>query len=219
MVKIGASILSANYGYLKDEVKKVEKAGVDFIHIDMMDGHFVPNLSMGIGISKYIKDITNLPTDVHLMVENPDLFIPILANDADMITFHIETCRFPFRTINLIKESGSKPIVALNPSTPIDTIEYILEGLYGVLVMTVEPGFAGQKFITPMLKKIDKLKNIILKEGYDTKIFVDGGINSETAPKVVEAGADVLIAASAIYNKENIEEAVENLRASAKFKK
>ncbi|WP_048057919.1 ribulose-phosphate 3-epimerase [Methanothermococcus okinawensis] len=218
MVKIGASILSANYGHLEKEVKKVEKAGVDFIHIDMMDGHFVPNLSMGIGISKYIKNITGLPTDVHLMVENPDLFIPILADDADMITFHIETCKFPFRTIKLIKDKGAEPIVALNPSTPIDTIEYILEDLCGVLIMTVEPGFSGQKFINPMLKKIDRLKNIILKEGYNTKILVDGGINSETAPKVVEAGADVLIAASAIYNKENIEEAVKILRESAKFK-
>lgn len=219
MVKIGASILAANYGHLKDEIKKVENAGVDFIHIDIMDGHFVPNLSMGIGISKYIKDITNLPTDVHLMVDNPNMFVPILASDADMVSFHIESCRFPFRTIGLIKECGSKPIIAINPSTPIDTIEYILGELYGVLVMTVEPGFSGQKFIPPMLKKIDRLKNIILKEGYDTKIFVDGGINSETAPKAVEAGADVLIAASAIYKKENIEEAVKNLReASGKFK-
>ncbi|MBW9221713.1 ribulose-phosphate 3-epimerase [Methanothermococcus sp. SCGC AD-155-C09] len=219
MVEIGVSILSANYGYLKDEVKKVERAGVDFIHIDMMDGHFVPNLSMGIGIAKYIKEITNLPTEVHLMVENPNMFIPILADDVDMISFHIEACRFPFRTINLIRERESKPIVALNPSTPIDSIEYILDEVYGVLVMTVEPGFSGQKFIPQMVRKIDSLKRIINREGHDTKIFVDGGINPETAPKVVEAGADVLISSSAIYNHGNIEEAVRRLREAAKFKK
>ena len=218
MVKIGASILSANYGYLKEEVKKVEKAGVDFIHVDMMDGHFVPNISMGIGIAKYIKNITSLPTEVHLMVENPDMFVPILAEDVDMISFHIETCRFPFRTINLIKEKGSKPIVALNPSTPINSIEYILDEVYGVLVMTVEPGFAGQKFIPQMLKKIDKLKRLIYKEGHNVQIFVDGGINPETAPKVVEAGADALISASAIFSCGDVEGSVKRLREAVRFK-
>ncbi|AXI25562.1 ribulose-phosphate 3-epimerase [Methanofervidicoccus sp. A16] len=218
MVKIGASILSANYGYLKEEVKKVEKAGVDFIHIDMMDGHFVPNISMGIGIAKYVKNITSLPTEVHLMVENPNMFIPILAEDVDMISFHIETCRFPFRTINLIKEKGSKPIVALNPSTPINSIEYILDEVYGVLVMTVEPGFAGQKFIPQMLRKIEKLRKLIDKEGHNVQIFVDGGINLETAPKVVEAGADVLISASAIFNYGDVGEAVRKLREAVKFR-
>ncbi len=214
-IKIGASILAADYGNLKEEVKKVEDAGVDFIHIDMMDGHFVPNISMGIGLSRYIRDITTLPIDVHLMVENPDMFIPILAGHSDMISFHIEVCRFPFRTINLIKEHDSKPIVVLNPSTPIDMVEYILEELYGVLIMTVEPGFAGQKFIPPMVKKIRKLKSIIVENGYDTKIFVDGGINPQTAPKVVKAGADAIIAASAIYKNDNVKEAVDNLRKSA----
>ena len=218
MVKIGASILSANYGYLKEEVRKVEEAGVDFIHVDMMDGHFVPNISMGIGIAKYIKNITSLPTEVHLMVENPDMFVPILAEDVDMISFHIETCKFPFRTINLIKEKGSKPIVALNPSTPINTIEYILDEVYGVLVMTVEPGFSGQKFIPQMLKKIDSLKRLINKEGHNVQIFVDGGINLETAPKVVEAGADVLISSSAIFSYGNVEEAVKRLREAARFR-
>ncbi|HIQ38804.1 MAG TPA: ribulose-phosphate 3-epimerase [Methanothermococcus okinawensis] len=218
MVKIGASILSANYGYLKEEVRKVEEAGVDFIHVDMMDGHFVPNISMGIGIAKYVKNITSLPTEVHLMVENPDMFISVLAGDVDMISFHIETCKFPFRTINLIKEKGSKPIVALNPSTPINTIEYILDEVYGVLVMTVEPGFSGQKFIPQMLKKIDSLKRLINKEGHNVQIFVDGGINLETAPKVVEAGADVLISSSAIFSYGNVEEAVKRLREAARFR-
>ncbi|HIP16202.1 MAG TPA: ribulose-phosphate 3-epimerase [Methanothermococcus okinawensis] len=218
MVKIGASILSANYGYLKEEIRKVEEAGVDLIHVDMMDGHFVPNISMGIGISKYVKDITSLPTEVHLMVENPNMFISVLAGNVDIISFHIETCRFPFRTINLIKEKGSKPIVALNPSTPINTIEYILDEVYGVLVMTVEPGFSGQKFIPQMLKKIDSLKRLINKEGYDVQIFVDGGINLETAPKVVEAGADVLISSSAIFCHGDVEEAVRRLKEAVKFR-
>ncbi len=219
MVKVGASILSADYGHLKEEIKKVEDAGVDFIHIDMMDGHFVPNLSMGIGISKYVSEITKLPIDVHLMVEHPEKFATALEADVDMISFHIEACRFPFRMINLLKEKNIKPIVAVNPSTPIDTIEYILEDLHGVLIMTVEPGFSGQSFINPMLKKINRLKKIILAERYETKIYVDGGINPKTAPKVVEAGADCLISASAIYKQNNVKEAVELLKQSATYKK
>ncbi|MBW9223119.1 ribulose-phosphate 3-epimerase [Methanothermococcus sp. SCGC AD-155-E23] len=211
MVKIGASILSANYGHLEEEVKRVERAGVDFIHIDVMDGHFVPNISMGIGIANYVKSITSLPTEVHLMVEHPEMFIPMLE-DMDMITFHIESCRFPFRTINLIRERGSKAVVALNPSTPLNTLEYILEEVYGVLVMTVEPGFSGQRFIPQMLRKIERLRRLIDREGYNTQIFVDGGINLENAPKVVKAGADGLISASAIFNTGDIEEAVRKLR-------
>lgn len=219
LVEVGASILSADYGHLKEEIEKVEEAGVDFIHIDMMDGHFVPNLSMGIGISKYVSEITNLPIDVHLMVEHPEKFSLALAEEADTISFHIEACRFPFRMVGLLKESGVKPIIALNPSTPIDTIEYILEYIHGVLVMTVEPGFSGQSFMNPMLKKIDKLKTTILAEGYDTKIYVDGGINAKTAPKAVEAGADCLISASAIYKQEDVGGAVKLLKESAKFKR
>jgi ribulose-phosphate 3-epimerase len=214
MVMIGASILSADFGYLAEEVKKAEEAGVDFIHVDIMDGHFVPNLSIGIGTARYVRNITKLPVDVHLMVENPEMFIGKFEN-IEMITFHIETCKFPFRLINMIKDHGAKPIVALNPSTPIDTIEYILGEVYAVLVMTVEPGFSGQKFIKPMVKKIDNLKHKISKEGYDTKIFVDGGINTETASLAVNAGADALIAASAIYGKEDVKKAVEELKKAA----
>ncbi|MFU8652757.1 ribulose-phosphate 3-epimerase [Methanotorris formicicus] len=214
MVMIGASILSADFGHLAEEVKKAEEAGVDFIHVDIMDGHFVPNLSIGIGTARYVRSITKLPVDVHLMVENPEMFINKFEG-IEMITFHIETCKFPFRLINMIKEHGSKPIVALNPSTPLDTIEYILGEVYAVLIMTVEPGFSGQKFIKPMIKKIDNLKHKISKEDYDTKIFVDGGINTETASLAVNAGADTLIAASAIYGKEDVKKAVEDLRKSA----
>ncbi|CAB3288646.1 Ribulose-phosphate 3-epimerase [Methanocaldococcus lauensis] len=214
MVKIGASILSADFGYLKKEIEKVEEAGVDLIHVDMMDGHFVPNISMGIGIAKYVKKITKLPVDVHLMVNNVDLFIDEFK-DMDYITFHIEAVKFPFRIINKIKNMGIKPIVAINPATPLDTIEYILNDVYGVLVMTVEPGFSGQKFIPIMTKKIEKLKNMIVENKYDTKIFVDGGINIKTAPLAVKAGADVLIAASAIFGSDDVKTAVKNLRESA----
>ncbi|WP_423792680.1 ribulose-phosphate 3-epimerase [Methanocaldococcus indicus] len=211
MVKIGASILSADFSNLKEEIKKAEDAGVDFFHVDMMDGHFVPNISMGIGIAKHVKKITKLPVDVHLMVENVSLFIDEFKG-MDYITFHIEAVRFPFRIINKINEINAKPIVAINPATPLDAIEYILDDVYGVLVMTVEPGFAGQKFIPVMLKKIRKLKSLIVENSYDTKIFVDGGINIETAPKAVKAGADAIIAASAIFGKGNVQESVKQLR-------
>ena len=211
MIKIGASILSADFGHLKEEIRKAEEAGVDFFHVDMMDGHFVPNISMGIGIAKHIKKLTELPVEVHLMVENVDLFINEFE-DMDYITFHIEAVKFPFRVINKIKSIGAKPIVALNPATPLDAIEYILGDVYAVLVMTVEPGFSGQKFIPVMTKKIRKLKSMIVENGYDTKIFVDGGINVETAPLAVKAGADVLIAASAIFGKDDVKTAVKNLR-------
>jgi len=218
MVMIGASILSADYGHMAEEVKKAEEAGVDFFHVDIMDGHFVPNLSLGINVPRYLEKITDVPVDVHLMVENPELFIPKLADAAEMIAFHAESTKYLFKTIDLIKENGAKPLVALNPSTSINNVEYVLEELYGVLVMTVEPGFSGQSFINPMVKKIDNLKNKILTEGYSTKIFVDGGINVKTAPKVMEAGADALIAASAIYGKEDVKAAVQDLRKSASFK-
>ncbi|ABO34784.1 ribulose-5-phosphate 3-epimerase [Methanococcus maripaludis C5] len=218
MVMIGASILSADYGHMEQEVKKAEEGNIDFFHVDIMDGHFVPNLSMGLRVPHYLKSITDVPIDVHLMVENPELFIPKLADAADIIAFHAESSKYLFRTVDMIKEHDAKPIVALNPSTPIGNVEYVLENLYGVLVMTVEPGFSGQSFINPMLKKIDNLKNKILTEGYNTKIFVDGGINLETAPKAVEAGADALIAASAIYGKEDVKKAVNDLRNSANFK-
>jgi len=218
MVMIGASILSADYGHMAEEVKKAEEAGVDFFHVDIMDGHFVPNLSLGINVPKYLEKITDVPVDVHLMVENPELFIPKLADAAEMIAFHAESTKYLFKTIDMIKENGAKPLVALNPSTSINDVEYVLDELYGVLVMTVEPGFSGQSFINPMVKKIDNLKNKILTEGYSTKIFVDGGINVKTAPKVMEAGADALIAASAIYGKEDVKAAVQDLRKSASFK-
>jgi ribulose-phosphate 3-epimerase len=214
MIKIGASILSADFGHLKEEIRKAEEAGVDFFHVDMMDGHFVPNISMGIGIAKHIKKLTELPVEVHLMVENVDLFINEFE-DMDYITFHIEAVKFPFRVINKIKSIGAKPIVALNPATPLDAIEYILGDVYAVLVMTVEPGFSGQKFIPVMTKKIRKLKSMIVENGYDTKIFVDGGINVETAPLAVKSGADVLIAASAIFGKDDVKTAVKNLREAS----
>ena len=214
MIKIGASILSADFGNLKEEIKKAEEAGVDFFHVDVMDGHFVPNISMGIGIAKHVKKLTELPVDVHLMVENVDIFINEFE-EMDYITFHIEAVKFPFRIINKIKSIGAKPIVALNPATPLDAIEYILDEVYAVLIMTVEPGFSGQKFIPIMTKKIRKLKSMIVENGYDTKIFVDGGINVETAPLAVKSGADVLIAASAIFGKDDVKTAVKELRDSA----
>ncbi|ACV24439.1 ribulose-phosphate 3-epimerase [Methanocaldococcus fervens] len=214
MVKIGASILSADFGNLNEEIKKAEEAGVDFFHVDIMDGHFVPNISIGIGIAKDIKKIAKLPVDAHLMVENPDQFIDEFKG-MDYITFHIEAVKFPFRTIKKIREIGAEPIVALNPATSLSSVGYILGEVHAVLIMTVEPGFSGQKFIPIMTKKIEKLKDIIANNGYDTKIFVDGGINVETAPLAVKAGADVLIAASAIFGKEDIKKAVKDLRESA----
>ncbi|MFP7221642.1 ribulose-phosphate 3-epimerase [Priestia filamentosa] len=215
MMKIAPSILSANFSELGKEIKEVETAGADYIHVDVMDGKFVPNITIGPLVVEAIRPITSLPLDVHLMIENPDQYIPAFARaGADIISVHVEACPHLHRTISLIKEQGVKAGVVLNPATPIDSIKHILEGIDLVLLMTVNPGFGGQTFIKSVLPKIEQIAQLIEIRGLDIEIEVDGGVNTQTAKLCREAGANVLVAGSAIYNEEDRAGAINVLRES-----
>lgn len=215
MVKIAPSILSANFSKLAEEIQDVDAAGADYIHVDVMDGHFVPNLTFGALAVEAIRPVTTLPLDVHLMIENPDKYIPDFARaGADIITVHVEACPHLHRTIQLIKENGVKAGVALNPATPIDQVKHILEDLDLILLMTVNPGFGGQKFIRSVLPKIEQISQLIQIRQLSIDVEVDGGINAETARQCVEAGANVLVAGSAIYNQENRKAAIQEIRGT-----
>ncbi|WP_419961592.1 ribulose-phosphate 3-epimerase [Psychrobacillus sp. BM2] len=201
MVKIAPSILAANFSKLGEEVLEVEKAGAELIHIDVMDGHFVPNITMGPIVVEALRPLTKLPLDVHLMIENADQYIESFAKaGADYITVHVEACPHLHRTIQLIRSFGVKPGVVLNPHTPIETIQHVLEDIDMVLFMTVNPGFGGQKFIHSVVPKVKQLSDIIKERNLSIEIEIDGGINEETIKPCVEAGATVLVAGSAIYN-------------------
>ena len=213
MVKIAPSILSANFSKLADEIKDVERAGADYIHIDVMDGHFVPNITMGPLVVEAIRPITKLPLDVHLMIENPDQFIESFVKaGADYITVHVEACKHLHRTIQHIRSFGVKAGVVLNPATPIEMIKHVLKDIDMVLLMTVNPGFGGQSFIKSVLPKIKQVKELIDQEGLNIEIEVDGGINPETAKLCTDAGANVLVAGSAIYNHEDRKKAINEIR-------
>ena len=201
MVKIAPSILAANFSKLGEEVLEVEKAGAELIHIDVMDGHFVPNITMGPIVVEALRPLTKLPLDVHLMIENADQYIESFAKaGADYITVHVEACPHLHRTIQLIRSCGVKPGVVLNPHTPIETIQHVLEDIDMVLFMTVNPGFGGQKFIHSVVPKVKQLSDIIKERNLSIEIEIDGGINEETIKPCVEAGATILVAGSAIYN-------------------
>ena len=204
MVKIAPSILSADFSKLGEEISDVEKGGAELIHVDVMDGHFVPNITIGPLVVESIRPITKLPLDVHLMIENPDQYIESFAKaGADYITVHVEACRHLHRTIQLIKSFGVKAGVVLNPATPVQLIEPILEELDIVLLMSVNPGFGGQKFIPSVLNKIKQVRDLAKQKGVQLEIEVDGGVNEQTARLCVEAGATILVAGSAVYNQED----------------
>lgn len=214
-IKIAASILAANPVRLEDEIKKVEIAGVDLIHIDVMDGHFVPNITMGPFIVEGIRRITKVPLDIHLMIEHPERYVSVFADaagDGDLITFHIETTKKPREVISLIKNAGLKAGVSLNPDTPAELVEHILDAVDMVLVMSVNPGFAGQRFISKVLPKIARLRSIAPDE---MDIEVDGGITTETVTQAVQQGANVIVAASAIFKTSDPCIAVKTLRQMA----
>lgn len=211
MVKIAPSILSADFSILGQEVKAIEIAGCDYVHIDVMDGHFVPNLTFGPCVIKSIRKCTNLPFDVHLMIDNPDSFIDdFAAAGADIITVQAEAVVHLDRTLQHIKSLGKKAGVSLNPSTDENAIKYVLDKLDLVLVMSVNPGFGGQKFIPAQLDKITAVKQMI--KGRNVEIEVDGGVNKETAPLCRKAGADVLVAGSAVFSENNYKNAIMALR-------
>jgi ribulose-phosphate 3-epimerase len=213
MVKIAPSILSANFAKLGEEILDVEKGGADFIHVDVMDGHFVPNITIGPLIVEAIRPVTKLPLDVHLMIEDPDQYIEAFAKaGADYITVHVEACRHLHRTIQLIKSFGVKAGVVLNPATPVEMIQHIIADIDMVLLMSVNPGFGGQKFIPEVLPKIKRVKELAAEKEAAIEIEIDGGVNSKTAKLCIEAGATVLVAGSAIYNQEDRKKAIELIR-------
>ena len=213
MIKIAPSILSADFARLGEEIKDVEKGGADYIHVDVMDGHFVPNITIGPLIVEAIRPITSLTLDVHLMIEQPDRYIPEFAKaGADIITVHVEACPHLHRTIQLIRSFGIKAGVVLNPHTPVSTIQHVLEDIDMVLLMTVNPGFGGQSFIHAVLPKIQEVSRMVRERGLHVDIEVDGGVNAETARLCVEAGANVLVAGSAIYNEKDRAQAIRVIR-------
>lgn len=213
MKKIAPSILSADFSKLGDEIKEVEKAGADYIHVDVMDGHFVPNITIGPLIVEAIRPTTSLPLDVHLMIENPDRYIPSFAKaGADIISVHAEACKHLHRTIHLIKEHGKKAGVVLNPGTPLESIKPIFQDIDLLLFMSVNPGFGGQAFIPSVLEKI-KLADMWRKEmDLEIEFEVDGGINPTTAKLCAEAGIDVFVAGSAIFNQPDRALAIKAIR-------
>ena len=220
MLKLAPSILSADFARLGEQIEEAENAGADYIHVDVMDGHFVPNITIGPLVVAAIRPHTRLPLDVHLMIESPERYVDDFANaGADNITVQQEACVHLHRVVEQIKGFNKKAGVAINPATPIGTLEEILPYVDLVLVMTVNPGFGGQSFIETMLPKIAAMRQMIDARGFASRIEleVDGGIHAETAPRVVAAGARVLVAGNAIFNgKLSVAEAVKRLRDSVK---
>ena len=216
VIKISPSILAADFGRLGEQVAEASGAGADYIHVDIMDGHFVPNLTAGPVIVSGVRPWTDLPLDVHLMIEEPDRLIPDFAKaGANILTVHPEACRHLHRVIYQIKELGARAGVSLNPGTPASILEPVIGDVDLVLVMTVNPGFGGQKYIHSVTSKIAKVREMLDEAGSGAELEVDGGINAETAPIAVVAGARVLVAGSAVFNeRESVEKAVARLRAS-----
>lgn len=209
-IKVAPSLLSADFSRLGEEIKSIEEAGADLLHLDVMDGHFVPNITIGPVVVKSIRPQTKLPLDVHLMIENPHKFIASFAKaGSDIITVHVEVYKEPKlkQVIKQIRDLGVKPGVVLNPDTPISSIEGVVNDLDMVLIMSVNPGFAGQKFIKSAVPKIKSLKDI-----FDKDIEVDGGITNENAEEVVGAGANILVAGSYIFGSDDYQKAIESLR-------
>lgn len=210
MAKIAPSILSADFSKLGDEIMETENSGADLIHVDVMDGHFVPNITVGPLVIEAISKFTTLPMNVHLMIENPSEYIEMFSkalakNDRDVsndwISFHIEAFYHPHRLLNKIRELGIKSGIALNPSTPLSSITHLLDSMDLLVLMTVNPGFGGQSFIESMLPKIKEAKKIV--KGYDIEILVDGGVSEKNIKIIRDSGADILVAGAAVYNKKD----------------
>ena len=213
MKLIAPSILSADFTRLGEEIKAVEAAGADWIHIDVMDGHFVPNITIGPLVVKAAKRVTDLPLDVHLMIEKPERYIQAFADaGSDLISVQVETCVHLNRTIQMIKETGAKAGVVLNPSTPLSTLDWELKNVYHVMLMSVNPGFGGQKFIPSCLDKIRDLKKSIDEQKLETLIEIDGGVNDNTIGDISAAGADIFVAGSAIFKSSDYKKSIASFR-------
>ena len=213
MIKIAPSILSADFSKLGDEVRAVEQGGADWIHIDVMDGNFVPNITVGPQVVEALRKVTELPLDVHLMIQNPDQFIGEFASaGADIISVHVESCPHLHRTVQLIKEQDIQAGVVLNPATAVFHLDEIIEEVDMVLLMSVNPGFGGQKFIPQVLDKVRLLRQTLDESGVDIDIEVDGGVKTDNAGILKKAGANVLVAGSAIFNSEDYQAAIQTLR-------
>lgn len=213
MGKLSASILSSDFGKLADEVRAVEEAGADWIHVDVMDGHFVPNITIGPGVVKAIRKVTELPLDVHLMIEKPDRYLQAFVDaGADWLGVHVEACTHVHRTIQNIKELGIKATVTYNPATPLAGLQYVLENVDMVLLMTVNPGFGGQKFIPSVLPKIRECRRLIDQMEAAVLLEVDGGVHRGTIDDLVDAGVDIYVAGSAVFENGKYEENVRALK-------
>jgi ribulose-phosphate 3-epimerase len=214
MIKLAPSILSADFARLGEQIDEVARAGADYIHVDVMDGHFVPNITIGAPVVASIRPVTGLPLDVHLMIEHPERYISQFAEaGADIITVHVEASPDLQATIRLIKEQGAKVGVSINPPTPLGAVEEFLPYVDLVLVMSVNPGFGGQPFIPETLPRITRIRKLLNDRGLHAELEVDGGINAANAPDVVKAGADVLVAGNSIFKaKEGISRAMKRLR-------
>jgi ribulose-phosphate 3-epimerase len=216
MILIAPSILSADGSRLHEEIAAVEKAGADWIHIDVMDGHFVPNITMGPAIISALRKTTKLPFDVHLMIENPENYIEsFAAAGADILTVHVEAANHLHRTIDLIKKAGKKAGVSLNPATPLIQIEEILPDIDLLLIMTVNPGFGGQQFIETTLPKIDKAKKMLNTLSNKTLLEIDGGVNLKNIAGIARAGADVLVAGASVFGTDDYQKTISALNVAA----
>ena len=213
-VKLAPSILSADFARLGEQVTEAAKAGADYIHVDVMDGHFVPNITIGAPVVHSIRSLTGLPLDVHLMIEHPEQYISdFAASGADIITVHVEACTHLHRTIQCIKEMGKKTGIALNPATPLNSIEEILPYVDLILIMSVNPGFGGQSFIPQTLSKIARLRGMLDERKLNAELEVDGGITADNAPSIVEAGSTVLVAGASVFKaREGITQALRKIR-------
>ena len=216
MKKIAPSILSADFTRLGDEIRAVEAAGADYIHIDVMDGHFVPNITIGPMIVEAVRKVTSLPLDVHLMIENPDLYIPdFAAAGSDIIVIHAEATNHLHRSIQLIKSFGKKAGVSLNPATPLNVLDYIIDDLDLVLLMTVNPGFGGQSFIESRLPKIHSLRALLDHRGSEAELEIDGGVKPANIARISHAGADVFVAGSAVFGATDYAETIAEMKRLA----
>jgi ribulose-phosphate 3-epimerase len=213
---IAPSILSADFSRLGEEIKAIEKGNADWVHIDVMDGHFVPNITIGPPVVASIRKITNLPLDVHLMIQDPDKYIEKFANaGADIITIHVETSPHLHRSVQFIKDQGCKAGVSLNPATSLATLDHILSEVDMVLIMTVNPGFGGQEFIPSVLPKIKRLREKISDKGIGVDIEVDGGVNLDTISKVAQAGGNIFVAGNAVFTTPDYGKTISELRRLA----